>query len=248
MISAIEIRPLGNDIYLTKSGSLISCIFPLSYPFLQQEQLLRYADDVYDRVWYPFFDSSYKQITTNLNINNSDTYKVPKTALMSAATPKNASEPLLITWTPKPYNAEVYLYMHFAEIEALEANQTREFDVILKGYFNHSGFSPPKLELYTLYTAGAVQCDSEGCNLQLVKTPNSTLPPLINAIEVYTVIEFPQVETSQNDVAAIKNIQATYQLRKISWQGDPCLPRDFSWENLGCNYTDASTPPRITSL
>ncbi|KAF3558589.1 hypothetical protein F2Q69_00012081 [Brassica cretica] len=167
---------------------------------------------------------------------------------MSAATPKNASEPLLITWTAKPYNAEVYLYMHFAEIEALEANQTREFDVILKGNFNHSGFSPPKLELYTLYTAGAVQCDSEGCNLQLVKTPNSTLPPLINAIEVYTVIEFPQVETSQNDVAAIKNIQATYQLRKISWQGDPCLPRDFSWENLGCNYTDASTPPRITSL
>ncbi|CAF1830250.1 hypothetical protein Bca4012_030133 [Brassica carinata] len=190
-----------------------------------------------------------EQITTNdLNISNTDTYKVPKTALVSAATPKNASEPLLITWTPRPSNAEVYLYMHFAEIEALEANQTREFNIILKGNFNHSGFSPPKLELRTLYTAAPVQCDSEGCNLQLVKTPNSTLPPLINAIEVYTVIEFPQVETSQNDVAAIKNIQATYQLREISWQGDPCLPRDFSWENLGCNYTDASTQPRITSL
>lgn len=131
---------------------------------------------------------------------------------MSAATPKNASEPLLITWTPKPYNAEVYLYMHFAEIEALEANQTREFDVILKGNFNHSGFSPPKLELYTLYTAGAVQCDSEGCNLQLVKTPNSTLPPLINAIEVYTVIEFPQVETSQNDGISRVNFQLLQQI------------------------------------
>ncbi|KAH0883627.1 hypothetical protein HID58_059723, partial [Brassica napus] len=94
-----------------------------------------YPDDVYDRVWFPFFHSGYKQITTNdLNISNTDTYKVPKTALVSAATPKNA-----------------------------------------------------------------MQCDSEGCNLQLVKTPNSTLPPLINAIEVYTVIEFPQVETSQND-------------------------------------------------
>ncbi|CAH8357025.1 unnamed protein product [Eruca vesicaria subsp. sativa] len=245
MISAIEIRPLGNDIYLTKSGSL--ALFFRDY-FSTSVEEIRYADDIYDRVWYPFFDSPYKQITTNLDINNSDTYKVPKTALMSAATPKNASEPLLITWTPKPSNAEVYLYMHFAEIEALEATQKREFDVILKGNFNHSGFSPPKLELYTLYTAEAVQCDSEGCNLQLVKTPKSTLPPLINAIEVYTVIEFPQVETSQSDVAAIKNIKATYQLSKISWQGDPCLPLDFSWENLRCNYTDASTPPRITSL
>lgn len=89
--------------------------------------------------------------------------------------------------------------MHFAEIQALGANETREFNVILKGNFNHSGYSPSKLELSTLYTTEPVQCDSGGCNLQLVKTPNSTLPPLINAFEAYTVIEFPQVETSISD-------------------------------------------------
>lgn len=91
------------------------------------------------------------------------------------------------------------MYLHFAEIQTLAANETRGFDVILKGNLNHSGFSPPKFELHTLYTGAPVQCDSGGCNLQLVRTPNSTLPPLINAFEAYTVVEFPQVQTSLTD-------------------------------------------------
>lgn len=159
----------------------------------------RYPDDVRDRIWNPFFGSSYSQITTNLNINNSNAYEVPKTALQSAATPRNASGPLVITWNPKPSNAQVYLYMHFAEIQTLEANEIREFDVILKGNFNHSGFSPTKLKVFTLFTEVPMQCDSGGCRLELVRTPKSTLPPLINALEAYTVIEFPKLETSPSD-------------------------------------------------
>ncbi|KAF8084054.1 hypothetical protein N665_0736s0014 [Sinapis alba] len=222
IISAIEMRPLRNDTYVTQSGSL-----RLSFRVYLNNSAghIRYADDVRDRIWDPFFGSSYTQITTNLNINNSNAYEVPKTALQSAATPRNASGPLVITWNPKPSNAQVYLYMHFAEIQTLEANETREFDVILKGNFNHSG-----------------------CRLELVRTPKSTLPPLINALEAYTVIEFPKLETSPSDVDAIKNIKVTYRLSKISWQGDPCLPKDWSWENLKCSHIDLSTPPQIISL
>ena len=44
-----------------------------------------------------------------------------------------------------------------------------------------------------------MQCDSGGCRLELVRTPKSTLPPLINALEAYTVIEFPKLETSPSD-------------------------------------------------
>jgi len=49
-------------------------------------------------------------------------------------------------------------------------------------------------------------------------------------------------------VNAIKNIKATYRLSKTSWQGDPCLPQELSWENLRCSYTNSSTPPKIISL
>ncbi|CAA7017663.1 unnamed protein product [Microthlaspi erraticum] len=49
-------------------------------------------------------------------------------------------------------------------------------------------------------------------------------------------------------VAAIKNIKATYNLSRISWQGDPCRPLEFSWENLTCTNANVSTAPRIISL
>ncbi|KAL0740886.1 hypothetical protein Bca4012_082399 [Brassica carinata] len=244
MISAIELRPLRDGIYFMRSGSLRKS-FRVYCSNTDRE--IRYIDDVYDRVWVPFFSPSLTEITTSLGINSSGTFAVPESVLKSAVTPANASKPLIITWTPKPSNAEVYVYMHFAEIQTLQANERREFDVVLNENFTWSGFNIPKLRrLRTLYTGAPIKCDSVGCKLQLVKTPNSTLPPLINALEAYTLVEFPQVETSP--IAAIKNIKATYRLGTISWQGDPCLPQKLSWENLRCSYIDTFTPPRIVSL
>lgn len=46
-------------------------------------------------------------------------------------------------------------------------------------------------------------------------------------------------------VAAIKNIQAAYGLNIISWEGDPCLPEQWTWKGVECSYTTKSTPPRI---
>lgn len=49
-------------------------------------------------------------------------------------------------------------------------------------------------------------------------------------------------------VIAIKNILAAYGLNRISWQGDPCVPKQFLWTGLRCNYIDLSTPPTIVAL
>lgn len=49
-------------------------------------------------------------------------------------------------------------------------------------------------------------------------------------------------------VSAMKNIRDTYGLNKISWQGDPCVPKQFLWSGLRCNVIDVSTPPRIVAL
>lgn len=49
-------------------------------------------------------------------------------------------------------------------------------------------------------------------------------------------------------VVAINKIQSAYGLSRVSWQGDPCVPREFLWAGLNCNNTDTSTPPTITSL
>ncbi|KAF7843432.1 LRR receptor-like serine/threonine-protein kinase IOS1 [Senna tora] len=77
-------------------------------------------------------------------------------------------------------------------------------------------------------------------------TENSTLPPFLNAIEIYTVKDFSQPETDQGDVDAITTIQSTYGVTR-NWQGDPCGPIAYMWNGLNCTY-NGDNAPRITTL
>uniref|UniRef100_A0A0D3ECU1 Protein kinase domain-containing protein n=1 Tax=Brassica oleracea var. oleracea TaxID=109376 RepID=A0A0D3ECU1_BRAOL len=189
LISTLEIRPVGNTIYETVSGSLN--LYFRTF-FNKSDTYIRYPSDRYDRVWTWYFRNEWTQISTTLQVevnNLENDYDPPNAALTSAAIPTNSNLPLMINWTSR-----------------------RE------------------------------------CSLQLIRTNRSTLPPLINAHEVYTVIHFPQSETNENDVVSVQNIKTTYRISKNSWQGDPCVPQQLMWEGLNCRITDKSTPPRITYL
>ncbi|XP_010535199.1 PREDICTED: receptor-like protein kinase At3g21340 [Tarenaya hassleriana] len=245
MISALELRPLRNGTYVTESGSLKN-LFRVY--FSNSGQSIRYPDDVYDRRWYSFFQPEWTQITTSLTVNSSNIYNVPETAMATAATPTNATSPLTLTWALQPVTALFYMYIHFAEIQNLRANDSRAFNVLLNGNNTFGPYSPKMLKIETLLDNIPEKCDGGQCIWQLVKSSNSTLPPLVNAVEAFTVIEFPLSGTDQDDVVAIKNVKDAYELSRISWQGDPCVPKQFAWEGLNCSYVDNSTAPRIISL
>jgi hypothetical protein len=51
---------------------------------------------------------------------------------------------------------------------------------------------------FTVYTSGAFT-GAKRYQISLFKTENSTLPPILNAIEVYKVKDFSQSETQQDD-------------------------------------------------
>ncbi|PON46763.1 Malectin-like carbohydrate-binding protein [Trema orientale] len=89
--------------------------------------------------------------------------------------------------------------------------------------------------------------DSEGkITVWFNNTENSTLPPLVNALEVYQLKDTSGQETYQTDVDAILKIKSAYEVKR-NWQGDPCLPIAYLWDGIGCNY-DGNNPPRIISL
>ena len=90
-------------------------------------------------------------------------------------------------------------YTHFAEIQELQTSDTREFSIVWNGEVLHRQFIPPKFSAFTIYNPSPIICEGRECSLQLIRTNRSTLPPLINAHEVYTVIHFPQSETNEND-------------------------------------------------
>ncbi|KAL0729374.1 hypothetical protein Bca4012_025467 [Brassica carinata] len=247
LISALELRPMGNDSYITKSGYLVQ----YRWRYLNNsttQSYIRYSSDIYDRIWLSYFQKEWTQISTTFDVNNSNEYAPPKDALQYAATPANASAPLTIEWSSENLHDQYYLYAHFAELQDLQANEIREFNLVWNGQHLLGPVTPRKLDLVTVFSRSPRTCDGGKCILQLIRTNRSTHPPLLNAYELYTVIQFPQSETDESDVSAIRNIVATYPLSRINWQGDPCVPQLLRSDALNCRNTNMSMPPRITTL
>ncbi|KAH1048115.1 hypothetical protein J1N35_038899 [Gossypium stocksii] len=136
-----------------------------------------------------------QDITTSSNIETGNGYQPPLRAMRSACMPANASLPLSFPINSMVPDARYYVYAHFAEIQELEANQSREFNIYTNGSYYAGPYSPTNLFVDTLYSPAALDAGQ----IYLERTANSTLPPIFNAVELYTVKEFLQLQTVYTD-------------------------------------------------
>uniref|UniRef100_M4DQZ1 Protein kinase domain-containing protein n=1 Tax=Brassica campestris TaxID=3711 RepID=M4DQZ1_BRACM len=246
-ISSLELRPLNNKSYVTQTGSLKR--FARRY-FSSSSRVIRYDEDQNDQAWSPFLNSVTSTISTDLNVDTSNSfYEVPQAVIRTAGVPVNASEPWSIRWTLDEPTDLSYVYMHFAEVQTLKDNDIREFNITYNNGIRWYPFlRPESLKISTIANPRAISSPDGKFNFTFTMTGNSTLPPLLNALEIYTVVDILQLETDKDEVSAMINIKKTYGLsKKISWQGDPCVPQLYLWEGLNCSYPD-SEPSRIISL
>lgn len=123
--------------------------------------------------------------------------------MASASTPISTFATWNFSWLLPSSTTQFYVYMHFAEIQTLRSVDTREFKVTLNGKLAYERYSPKTLAMETIFYSTPQQCEGGTCLLELTKTPKSTLPPLMNALEVFTVIDFPQLETNPDDGMSI---------------------------------------------
>lgn len=99
--------------------------------------------------------------------------------LENAITTRNTSQ--YITLTPASANIPIpiYLTMYFSEVTELDSTQKRSFEV----FENNQSFSEPIVT--ELYASNITAYPNT--SFRLVATPDSTLPPLINAMEVFRI-------------------------------------------------------------
>ncbi|ESQ54232.1 hypothetical protein EUTSA_v10024418mg [Eutrema salsugineum] len=189
---------------------------------------VRYKDDFYDRIWTPSTPPNMKTLNTSLTIDETN---------------HNGFRPASIS--PDDPRSKFYVYMHFAEVQKLQRNETREFDIYVNGVLLAKYFRPSYLFTDTRSTTEPVgRAENE---IIIEKTALSTLPPIINAIELYQINEFLQLPTDQQDVDAMTKVKFKYGVKK-NWQGDPCVPVDYSWEGLECLHSDNNTSLRLISV
>ncbi|WJX49027.1 hypothetical protein P8452_35515 [Trifolium repens] len=167
----------------------------------------------------------------------------PSTVMRTTSIPANFSDNIEFHFLPKYNASRYYVYMYFAEIQKLEANQIREFNIFVNGkLLNNDPLIP--LYLQSMYYISVI--DENKLELWFNKTSRSTLPPLFNAIEIYMTKDFLQSETYQTDVDAILNVKSIYEIKR-NWQGDPCIPVSYLWKGLNCSYAESNSP-RIVCL
>ncbi|KAG0588640.1 hypothetical protein KC19_2G258400 [Ceratodon purpureus] len=216
---------------------------------------VRFPTDVHDRYWNPIGPNSTQlrnnttpiqilSTTTKLDLSDYGTI-VPEVVLQTAVTAQG-NMTIQLTNYESPYS---YLILHFAELDNHTSNVSRKFmvevpDVSTDSYVNPWNYSLEPFKPMFWYFWG-VSLTSDSDKITFYPRPRSRLGPLLNAMEIYTVVDIAAYTTSAQDAQAIEAIKKSMNLTE--WTGDPCLPVPHSW--VTCNLPGPMLQlPRVDQL
>ncbi|GJM96028.1 hypothetical protein PR202_ga12832 [Eleusine coracana subsp. coracana] len=244
-VSSVELRPLG---------ALYPPVSPdLSLSLWSRQSLgpnvvfTRYPDDTYDRYWwsmekiYPL----WANLSTMGSVQPDPDFMQPLTVLQTAVAAGGNDTILTITWQENKRSDSFMVFLHFADFQN---TQLRQFGIYLNGNRLGASNKPhnPTFMAASCVYASMYRANDGSYNITLAATSMSMLPPMLNALEVYTIIANDSPITFPNDFDAIMAIKYEYGVKK-NWMGDPCFPARYAWEGIKCSNTSGNTM-RITSL
>ncbi|XP_019188563.1 PREDICTED: probable LRR receptor-like serine/threonine-protein kinase At5g48740 isoform X2 [Ipomoea nil] len=230
VVSSLELRPLPQGAYAAALGDSPNKLLRKTYRInCGYNAALRYPVDEFDRIWdadedfSPFHVSSGVDVQTNFN-NMSVVIERPPPAVLETAR-------VLARWRDMTYTfpldhhlgglqGDYYVVLYFAGILPVPPT----FDVLINGDVFQSNYTVSRWEVASL-----------AFTLRGTKSLNVTLKtisyyPLLNALEVYEILDIPW-ETSSTTVSALQVIQQSTGL-DLGWEDDPCSP--ITWDHLEC--------------
>ncbi|KAJ1689483.1 hypothetical protein LUZ63_013638 [Rhynchospora breviuscula] len=245
-ISALELRPLLTTLYKDDANAAQSLVCSYRGNTGASSQL-RYPDDPYDRIWMDYTLNTWTDISTTSTFDPDTDFGIPSIVMQTAAATLSVQQSLELSWPPANNNkSTVFLViLHIGEVQDISSDDLRQFDIFWNGIAYASYTSVVPYKLYPGWFSYR-STDHDEHNVSLRATSNSTLPPLLNAFELYVITPTTGIPTYSGDVAAMNKIKTNYQVNK-GWSGDPCVPTELSWSGVTCTF-DSSNIPRITSL
>ncbi|XP_026420452.1 probable LRR receptor-like serine/threonine-protein kinase At1g51810 [Papaver somniferum] len=189
------------------------------------------------------FDPSAPSVAAKTNFTN---YDYPPESLRRA----HLSGNLVYTGIsdskiPIHYNA------YFGELNTLDSTEKRSFNILVNNKLDttirpNGPVDPPSGYLHVVYIRNVTSfAINSSYSIALEPTSDSTLPPMINALEGFTIGDKLVQGTNSDDVYSLRILQESF-VQLHDWNGDPCLPSPYTWDWVACN-SDADSP-RVTAL
>ncbi|KAJ8614035.1 hypothetical protein MRB53_036718 [Persea americana] len=246
-ISALELRILNNLSYEAANESqYLRLLYRNQFRPIDSGRPIRYPDDAYDRIWSLWEVNGWKPINTSFAVDlvSSDKidYRLPLPVMNTAVVPSDPNGNLSFYFPTSNGDPKLqyHVYMHFAELQQLNRNQSREFNIIVNGNLFYGPFSPTFRSQSTIYSDSPLSGRYQH-EFVISKTTSSTLPPIFNAEEIFVLEPLSATPTDSKDVEAMLDIKSAYQV-KGKWMGDPCVPKYYSWDGLTCDYPLEDAP------
>ncbi|XP_074561940.1 putative LRR receptor-like serine/threonine-protein kinase At1g51810, partial [Curcuma longa] len=161
-----------------------------------------YPADPFDRWWPPTPSISsplLDDVSTNSTVRNlpQDSFEVPSVVMQTAVTPVNSSS-IVIQWH-SALGGDVNQFfpiLHISEILDLSGtNQSRQFNICVNGLqWVGDTMSPVYLNSAAVYSLVPLP-SSPTYNISLEALSNSTLPPILNAFELYMTMSNTSVDS-----------------------------------------------------
>lgn len=159
--------------------------------------------DPHDRLWSTYDTiPSWKEISATSVVQNylTDAYDVPSAVMQNAAAPVNGSR-IDFSWDPSDpsvnMSSRYFFVFYFSELQSVASNALRQFDIIVNNSTrNTKPYTPPFLFADSI--SGIIQ-GQEKYNISLVATKNATLPPILNAMEMYLIKPISETATDPKD-------------------------------------------------
>ncbi|RRT77065.1 hypothetical protein B296_00021975, partial [Ensete ventricosum] len=176
-----------------------------------------FPDDPYDRVWGPLTDPSWANLSSTSTVNSSgNMFEPPSAVMQTAVTPVSGSQ-LAFSWDSVSPDDELYTILHFAEFQKLTGNAMRVFNITRNGDLWYTSYKPRYRWAGGMHDIVPFKGSSR-YEYVLNSTSDSTLPPIINAFEVYSLMQLTQAATDSGDVSCLCFIRyhQNYQLTEKS--------------------------------
>ncbi|KAL2469928.1 Leucine-rich repeat (LRR) family protein [Abeliophyllum distichum] len=233
-ISALEVVLLWDQLYNSTDFNTYALSLVARHSFGFRGSKIRYPDDQFDRYWVPFGESSSPSSSSEI-FSTSGIWNLPPVRVFQTRLTKAQPEPLVLMWPPASLpSSTYYISLYFAD-DRVSAS-SRMLDITINGitYYNNLSVTPAGVVVF------ANQWPLSGLtNLTLTPSPGSSIGPLINAGEIFQMLPIGG-KTLARDVIAMESLKESFHYPPVDWNGDPCLPRQYSWTGVTC-----SEGPRI---